>query len=96
MQSGIIGKLLVSLLYVAFKAGTQQLTKRTPELNKYATNYIINKELDRLVKDPPITESSGITLANNERKDIMKVITCLENGRILLKRTPRKITSHVF
>ena len=36
---------------------------------------------------------SGITLRNNEIKDIMKVITSLENTGILLKGTTRKITS---
>ena len=35
---------------------------------------------------------SGITLTNNEIKDIMKVITYLENRGILLKGTIRKIT----
>ena len=36
---------------------------------------------------------SGITLTINEIKDIMKVISSLENRGILLKRTTRKITS---
>ena len=36
---------------------------------------------------------SGITLTNNEIKDIMKVIKYLENRGILLKETIRKITS---
>ena len=37
--------------------------------------------------------SSGIALTNNEIKDIMKVITSLENRGILLKETTTKITS---
>ena len=37
--------------------------------------------------------SSGITLTNNEIKDIMKVIKSLENRGILFKITARKITS---
>ena len=36
---------------------------------------------------------SGITLTNNEIKDIMKVIKSLENRKILLKVTTRKLTS---
>ena len=36
---------------------------------------------------------TGITLTNNEIKDIMKVIKSLENRRILFKGTTRKITS---
>ena len=35
----------------------------------------------------------GIILTNNEIKDIIKVITFLENRRILLKRITRKIAS---
>ena len=37
--------------------------------------------------------SLGITLTNNEIKDIIKVIKSLENRGILLKGTTRKITS---
>ena len=36
---------------------------------------------------------SGITLTNNEIKDIIKLIKTLENRRILLKGTTRKVTS---
>ena len=36
---------------------------------------------------------SGITLTNNEKKDIMKVSKSVENREILLKGTTRKITS---
>ena len=36
---------------------------------------------------------SGITLTNNEIKDIMKVIKSSENRGILLKKTTKKITS---
>ena len=39
-----------------------------------------------------LSESSGITLINNEIKDIIKVIKSLENRGILLKGTTRKIT----
>ena len=36
---------------------------------------------------------TGITLTNNEIKNIIKVIDSLENRRILLKETTRKIAS---
>ena len=36
---------------------------------------------------------SGLTLTNNEMKNIMKVIRSLENIEILLKGTTRKISS---
>ena len=38
-------------------------------------------------------EGTGITLTDNEIKDIIKVINSLENGRTLLKGTTKKITS---
>ena len=37
------------------------------------------------------SKGSGITLTNNEIKDIMKVIKALENRGILLKGNTRKI-----
>ena len=38
-----------------------------------------------------IASGAGITLTNNELKDIIKVIKSLENREILLKTTTRKI-----
>ena len=35
---------------------------------------------------------SGITIASNEIKDIMKVIKLLENRGVLIKGTTRKVT----
>ena len=50
--------------------------------------------LDKNIKKGISTmTSSGITLTNNEIKDIMKVIKSLENRGNLLKRAIRKITS---
>ena len=40
-----------------------------------------------------MSKGSGITLTNNEIKNIMKVIYSLENRGILLKGTTRKITA---
>ena len=44
------------------------------------------------IRNIPIDEftGSGITLINNEGKDIMKAIKSLENREILLKGTTRK------
>ena len=39
------------------------------------------------------TKGDGITVTNNEIKDITKVIKSVENRRIFLKGTARKITS---
>ena len=39
------------------------------------------------------TSEAGITLTNNEIKDIIKVIKSLKNRGILLKRATRKVTS---
>ena len=39
------------------------------------------------------SKGAGITLTNNEIKDIIKLIKSLENRGILLKETTRKITS---
>ena len=47
----------------------------------------------KIIKGISSIKDSGITLTNNEIKDIMKVIKSLENRGILLKGTTRKITS---
>ena len=39
------------------------------------------------------SRNSGITLTNNEKKDIIKVTRSLENRGILLKGTTRKVNS---
>ena len=46
-----------------------------------------------LIKKFTPSKGSGITITNNEIKDIMKVIKSLENRGILLKGTTRKITT---
>ena len=50
-------------------------------------NIKINMDTYRLLS------GSGLTLTKNEIKDVVKVIRSLENRRILLKETTRKITS---
>ena len=51
---------------------------------------VVNKKIKKGILS--ITDS-GVTLTNNEVKDIMKVIKSLENRGILLKATARKITN---
>ena len=58
-----------------------------------ASEYYTSKEINELSKQFASSKGSGITLTNNEIKDIMKVIKSLENNGILLKGTTRKFTS---
>ena len=51
---------------------------------------VIGKNIKKVILS---ISGSGITLTNNEIKDIIKLIKSLENRRILLKGTTRKITS---
>ena len=90
---GILLELLVALPYAALKAGTKELVKRASELTKDETRYFVNKRTDRLQKDFKLSEGPGIALTNNEIKDPLKVIKSLENRRILLKVTTRKIAT---
>ena len=50
---------------------------------------VIGKNIKKVILS---ISGSGITLTNNEIKDIIKLIKSLENRRILLKGTTRKIT----
>ena len=61
-----------------------------PKLAGKATEYYINKRISELNKKIRTIKGSGITLTNNEIKDIMKVIKSLENRGILLKGTTTK------
>ena len=55
--------------------------------------YDTIKTVDNSAKGIKKFFGAGITLPNNEIKDIMKVIKSIENRGILLKGTTRKITS---
>ena len=50
----------------------------------------LDKQIDRFKKE--YITGSGITLRNNEIKDIIKVIKSIENREILLKGTTGRIT----
>ena len=90
---GTLTELLVGIPYIFAKEGTKQLIKRAPEITRYLTNYFVNKKINELNKKFTSSKGSGITLANNEIKDIIKVIKSLENRGILSKETTRKSTS---
>ena len=53
---------------------------------------VVNKKI-KIKKGVLSITDSGVTLTNNEVKDIMKVIKLLENRGILLKATTRKISN---
>ena len=90
MQSGgILADLLAAIPQVMFHTGVQGFKKTAPELPEIATEYYVNKGINKLKKFKS-SKGSGIALLNNETKDI-KVISSLENRRILLKGTTKKI-----
>ena len=62
-------------------------------LTGIASEYYINKVINERSKNFRSSKGSGITLTNNEIKDIIKLINSLENRGILLKGTTRKNTS---
>ena len=66
------------------------VTKKINKNNR--NNNFIDTELNMIGKEMKEKNGSGITLTNNETKDIMKVIRSLENRGILMKGTTRKIS----
>ena len=69
------------------------IVKSAPLIAKSVALYYAIKKLNEFNKKFTASEGLGITLANNEIKDIIKFIRYLENREILLKRTARKINS---
>ena len=73
-----------------------KILNKSDDLNiKVSLNDII-KTTDtsrKIIKDSKNVFGTGVTLANNEVKDIKKLIKSLENRGILLKGTTRKITN---
>ena len=57
----------------------------------YIAKNFLDKQIDSFSKE--YVTGTGLTLTNNEIKDIMKEIMSLENGGIFIKGTTRKITS---
>ena len=100
-SGGILGESLVAMPHAMFLAGRKRSIKRgislalkiATKLAEKATEYYINRGINELNKKFTLSKGSGITLRNNEIKDIMKVIQSLENRGILLKGTTRTITN---
>ena len=83
-------------MFLAGKAALKRYiisTKLAAKLAEKATECYINKGIKELNQKFASSKSSGITLTNNEIKDIMRVIKPLENRGISLKGTTRKSTS---
>ena len=55
--------------------------------------YFLDMQIDKFDNEYITGKGSGITLTNNEIKDVKEVIKFLENRGIFLKGTSRKITS---
>ena len=87
-SGGTLADLIGAIAQVMFLVGVE-----APELAEKATEYYVNKGINKLNKKFTSRKGSGITLTNSEIKDIMKVIKSLEDRGILLKGTTRKITS---
>ena len=60
----------------------KQLIKRPPEITRGLIRYFVNKKLNKISKKSASSKSSGITLTNNEIKDIKKVIKSSESRGI--------------
>ena len=60
------------------------------ELAEKATEYDDNKGINKLNNKFRSSKVSGIALTKKETKDIIKVMTSLENRGILLKETTKK------
>ena len=67
------------------------VAKKGTDLARDLGKNFLYKQIDMFNKE--YITGSGITLTNNEIKDIIKVIKSLENREILLKGTTTKITS---
>ena len=76
-----------------FKKGLTLAPKLAPALAGKATEFYINKRVNELNKKFTSIRGSGITLTNNEIKDIITEIKPSENRGTLSKGTTRKITS---
>ena len=91
-SGGILTELIAAIPQAMFLAGKEVL-KAVLETTGKATEYYINKGINNLNTKFRSSKSSGIAIANNELKDIVKVIKSIENRGILLKGRTREITS---
>ena len=70
-----------------FHTVVKAFKKAAPKLGKIATEYFVNKGINKLKNIFASSKGSGIVLTNNETKDIKKVIRSFGNEAILLKGT---------
>ena len=74
-----------------FRNILSSVAKKGTDIARNLEKIFLNKQTYRFNKEY-ITDS-GVTLTNNEIKDIIKVIKSLENWGTLLKETTTKVTS---
>ena len=78
----------VTLAHPGLGSYKKELIKKdSAKWTKDLINFLVH------VGDNNLSKGSGLTLPNNEIKDVMRVIKSLENKGILLKGTTRKIIS---
>ena len=89
------GRLLYFILKAAlafiFKVGKTVVKGGVPILTGNATKYYLNKGIIELNKHFTASESSGITLRNDEIKNTIYVIRFIEKRGVLLKGTTKKV-----
>ena len=82
----------VEALKRGVKEGVTLAQNSAPELAEKATEYYVNKGINKLNKIFTSSKGSGIAQANKETKDIIKVIRSLENIGVL-RELFKKISS---
>ena len=70
-----------------FHTGVKAFKKAAPKLGEIATEYYVNKGINKLKNIFTSCNGLGIVLTNNKTKDIKKVIRSFGNKSILLKGT---------
>ena len=78
-------------LTAAFKGGTDAAKYSEAILARKTEKYFMNKGINELNKKFTASEGSGITLAHNELKNIMKVIKSIENREIFFKEATENV-----
>ena len=97
-SGGIFGNLTATVPQVNFLTGKEVIKKVYHQHQNQPQNQLKKQQnimliLNELKKQFTSSKGSGITLTNNEIKNVTKVIKSFENRSILLKGTTRKIAS---
>ena len=93
-SGGILGDLIAAKPQGMVLAGKETLKKVYHQHQNQCHDLLEKQQNIILIKEEFASrKGSGITLTNNEIKDIVKVIKSSENRGILLKRTIRKAVS---